>query len=413
MDSSIEEPLLASNAHNQEPGNEQNGRINTRALVLLFLNVLVVDIGYIINLAPMTRIFEDITCRQYLHASGAAFLSEGGRPDESRCKIPEVQGPVAELFGYQTFFDSLVGIILGLHFGALADRIGRRPIYVLGLGGSFLASCWKLYVCWMGFPLRYVWLSSAFLILGGGDTVLNACLTMIITDATPAALRSRVALYFAASNLGSEVIAPPIASYFIDSNPWIPVVIGVCCNGLAVLLASCLPETLPPKTKQTETINDAHDAPGEDRLEPIDGTAKDGSFKSTIKHMLQLLQYIRGQRALLLLVCVFAVSDFARRSMQFLVQYASVRYRMTLGQANYLLAWRAMVAIALHMTIMPATDKFVQSKLRMPPRKKDLTLARISICLYTAGFVALAFAPTVVTVIFGYRAQPQGFVGVM
>lgn len=187
----------------------------------------------------------------------------------------------------------------------------------------------------MEFPLRYAWFSSTFLILGGGSTVVNACLTMIITDATPAATRSRVFLYFTASNLGSEVIAPPIASYFIDSNPWIPLLIGLCCTALTVLIAASLPETLAlPKSKTVQTDDAENNSSEEDALQTPKSAAKDTSFKSTIKHTLQSLKYIKSRHALFLLVCVFMISDFARQSMLFLVQYVSVRYRLTLGKVT-------------------------------------------------------------------------------
>lgn len=189
-------------------------------------------------------------------------------------------------------------------------------------------------VGWMEFPLRFVWFSSMFLILGGGDTVVNACLTMILTDATPAASRSRVFLYFTAASLGSEVIAPPIASYFIDSNPWVPLLIGLCCTALTVLIAVGVPETLTTKKKHEEVNSNSIASTEEDALLPAEEAAKDGSFMSTIKHTLQSLQYIKSRRALLLLVCVFMISDFARQSMVFLVQYVSVRYRLTLGQVS-------------------------------------------------------------------------------
>lgn len=186
----------------------------------------------------------------------------------------------------------------------------------------------------MEFPLRYVWFSSTFLILGGGSTVVNACLTMILTDATPAASRSRVFLYFTASNLGSEVIAPPIASYFIDSNPWVPLMIGLCCTALTVFIAASVPETLSAERKAVGTTADPDDSMEEAVLPPTEVPAKDSSFKATIKHTLQSLKYIKSQRALFLLVCVFMISDFARQSMLFLVQYVSVRYRLTLGQVG-------------------------------------------------------------------------------
>lgn len=149
MDNSAEEPLLASAAEDEQPDVEPKDRINIKAVALTFLYVFVSDIGYFVSITPMTRVFEDITCRRYFQESSQTLFLNGtnGRPDEAQCKIPEVQGPVAELFGYQTFFDSLVGIALGLYFGALADRVGRRPIFIIGTVGAFLSSCWTLYIC--------------------------------------------------------------------------------------------------------------------------------------------------------------------------------------------------------------------------------------------------------------------------
>lgn len=155
IDSSSEEPLLAANGHDQQTDDDDDdagsskSKINTKAVALIFLFVLVSDIGYFISIAPLTRIYEDITCRRYFQESRHTLFLNGtsGRPDEAQCKIPQVQGPVAELFGYQTFLDSLVGILLGLYFGALADRVGRQPIFTTGTVGTFLSSCWTLYVC--------------------------------------------------------------------------------------------------------------------------------------------------------------------------------------------------------------------------------------------------------------------------
>lgn len=153
MDNSAEEPLLAAAANVPDSAPEETSStketMNLRAVALIFVFVLVSDIGYFITIAPLTRTFEDITCRRYFEVSRQTLFlnSASGRPDEAQCKIPEVQGPVAELFGYQTFLDGLVGILLGLYFGALADRVGRRPIFTLAATGAFLSSCWTLYVC--------------------------------------------------------------------------------------------------------------------------------------------------------------------------------------------------------------------------------------------------------------------------
>lgn len=187
---------------------------------------------------------------------------------------------------------------------------------------------------WVELPLQYVWFASAFLIIGGGSTVSNACLSMFLTDATPAALRSQVFLYFTASNLGSEVIAPPIASYFIDSNPWVPLIIGLCCTASTIVIAASVPETLKLK-KSTVEAGDGLEEHGEaHEIDAGEGATKDGSFMSALEHTLESLKFICNQPGLLPLVCIFMVSDFARQSLMFLVQYVSARYHLTLGQVH-------------------------------------------------------------------------------
>lgn len=55
----------------------------------------------------------------------------------------------------------------------------------------------------------------------------------------------------------------------------------------------------------------------------------------------------------------------------------------------------------LNILVLPVVDRILQVKFSMPTRKKDLALARVSICLFTTGFLTLALAPTLAIVILG------------
>lgn len=169
--------------------------------------------------------------------------------------------------------------------------------------------------------------------IGGGDTVGSACLTMILTDTTTVASRSKIFLYFSAANLGSEVIAPPIASYFIDKQYWVPLLIGLGCCAIGVIIALFTPETLPKYA--------AHNASGADTQEqsPADDNIDDSkelpSFTAVAKHAVNSMSYIYSQPVLFICVAIFLVSDFARQSLQFLIQYVSSRYDVSLGQVSF------------------------------------------------------------------------------
>lgn len=84
----------------------------------------------------------------------------------------------------------------------MSDRWGRRPLLYLGMLGILLGEIWVRIVCKLAIelfgrcftnplilglwstviPLRMVWLSAAFKIIGGGDQVLTAIAMVIVAD---------------------------------------------------------------------------------------------------------------------------------------------------------------------------------------------------------------------------------------
>lgn len=92
--------------------------------------------------------------------------------------------------------------MLGLPYGMLADRIGRKPVLMLVLlGGNLADGCVKLIselnsltntlsipdmdtVAWFPsvLPLRLVWASSSLQIIGGGSQVGASMFFVFATD---------------------------------------------------------------------------------------------------------------------------------------------------------------------------------------------------------------------------------------
>lgn len=150
-----------------------------RLLLLVCLTVVAADFGNYLGYAPHIEILESIICRQ---ARGSGSF---GVDDD--CKSPQVQGELALINGWKDTFDQLPGIFLALPYGFAADSIGRKPILVLSLTGLVLEeiAARLIFFFTSALPLRMIWMTPAFQIIGGGPQIATAMAYAIVTDMVP------------------------------------------------------------------------------------------------------------------------------------------------------------------------------------------------------------------------------------
>lgn len=96
--------------------------------------------------APLTRVLEDILCRQHYESTQPLGTHLTLPIPEQRCKIPAVQGQLAMLRGWDATFSCIPTLLLALPYGYVADRYGRKIVLVLGLLGLTLSFAWTLLV---------------------------------------------------------------------------------------------------------------------------------------------------------------------------------------------------------------------------------------------------------------------------
>jgi hypothetical protein len=72
---------------------------------LCTLCILILDFGVYIQLAPITRIFESIICKNYYDEHPEFGMS--GQIPEAECKIAAIQSELAMLKGWQALFECL------------------------------------------------------------------------------------------------------------------------------------------------------------------------------------------------------------------------------------------------------------------------------------------------------------------
>ncbi|SCV28780.1 uncharacterized protein FFB14_01998 [Fusarium fujikuroi] len=371
-------------------------------VVLLCIVLAVVsDVGESLYSAPRVRLFESVACTRHYLRHDPSLVDRDGSVPERLCKIDPVQDKVASVVGWQYFFDAIPAILLPIPYGYVADLRGRKWILVLALAGYTLS--WASTLFFVGvlhLPLNAVWLSSLFFIIGGGPTTGTTLLTTVVADVVPAEVRSTVFFYRFCTDLVADLIVPPIASMLMNKNTWIPLLLAVAFQGLSVILALGLPETLPVVDSKragedTNGISSDYTISEQAEIPSKNGSAWGG----WLTRNKDSFDFVIKDRALSALVFTFLISKVGRQAANMLFQYVSKRYGWTLAQAGFLISLRAGVNIALFTVILPLIATYALASWSATSR--DLWIGKASIILLILGSFIIFLSETSVGMIIG------------
>jgi hypothetical protein len=124
-ESSEERPLLPSEPH--QPSDPSTPSLNN--LILYFMTIhFLLAFCQIILVAPLIRLFENSLCLTY-------YNFPIGGVQESLCKIPEIQKPLATIRGWKSTLDTIPVLLVAIPLGKYGDYYGRRRILALALVG--------------------------------------------------------------------------------------------------------------------------------------------------------------------------------------------------------------------------------------------------------------------------------------
>ncbi|KAF2157358.1 MFS general substrate transporter [Myriangium duriaei CBS 260.36] len=387
----------------------------TSLLALTMVLVATVTIADGLSMTPLTRLFESVVCYQYWEvrdptkiALPRSLVGPGavGGVAESLCKIQPVQAEVATLKGWQIFFDGIPSLVMALPIGAAADRIGRKPIIFLGCLSLFLKLFWTEIVCWFwqSLPIRLVWISALHGLISGSSTVLTAIVLVLVSDVTDATTRTTALLRIASSNMVMYFVAPPLgAALMAKYNPWIPLFAATLISVVGVLICYVLPETLNyhhsslehqplhPRLDQdpTDLLVGLNDPP----LASPPPTIKQ-TFMSMASSLRNNMSFLVSDSRILLMFLPFVAIMIAEAGRELLVQYASVRYGITMARATYFASLGNLVKTVTLLVLVPGANRLLSHYTGLSAVRRDLHLARASISLMAVGWVLTGLAPT-------------------
>jgi MFS family permease len=371
---------------------------------LIFVLVTIIDVGAYLAEAPQTRIFEANLCLTYYREHDPSVILGDGSIPEKLCKVDEVQQRLAGLFGWAEMFNAFPAILLAVPYGTLADRVGRKWVFMASLVGLQLNFAWVLLICewagesstgrtantWTGYfkalPLQLTWLSSAFLLIGGGPIVAMAVGLTMVSDVAPPEKRTTIFLYLTACTLLAEIVAPLMAARLMEQGEWLPLLVALAIQIAGVMVALFLPETL--HLRDLPEPQDDEDAQSIE-LQP---KGSDFSLKTQLRNFQSAVLFLRSDFTLALVVFTFLANRLGRQAMTLLVRYASKRYNWEIKQAAYLLSLRAATNLVAITVFIPLVNFLLLKKFRFPAHWADLYIARGSLVLAAIAFFVMGIA---------------------
>ncbi|KAF4591640.1 major facilitator superfamily transporter [Ophiocordyceps camponoti-floridani] len=332
-------------------------------VILLSLVVFCLSCFGSLGSVPLNRLLEDRICRQY-----GADYARLSFIDEQVCKADAVQSQLAHLNGLLDTLEAVVGLLVAFPYGALSDKVGRKPIILLSIAGFTLSSAWIAHVlAHEETSIQAILLGPVFFLIGGGRHVTFSTLFSAVSDVTTQENRASAFVTISLGSFMGGVIGPVVSSGLMQvASPWLPFLLSFGIGLIGAIMLLLVPETHPLGKHQEDE-------------EPIDDKTAVVTRRplSLLRASLSMLWH---PKLALVLVAFLAPMPMSTAANQFLVQYISKRFGWSMADAGYLQSVRGAVNVLLLLAVLPCLSSLL----------KDRTLARLSAFAMTLGCLLMA-----------------------
>ncbi|KAI1733385.1 major facilitator superfamily domain-containing protein [Xylaria scruposa] len=407
-------PLLATHTTRPPSGDQSSdahrhvvtgaASLYPRAILFILALSFVADLGGALVDAPELRMLEMAICRDYYLTHDPSVI--GPPPlsyvDERLCKLKDIQVELAYIVATKSLLMTVPGLILGILYGRLADKIGRKPVAFLGMLGQVLAYFWVVLVCYFhhAFPTRLVLLSPIFLVLGGGSRVLSAIMSTIIADVAPDNMRTTIYYVIGAGLLVTDVVAAAVGSWLLSKDLWLPFKFSAPIILLSLPLILAMPETLV--RSKLSAIDNQAPSPQVTNL----STLSQRLVSSFRRWFQDLNQAIRGlnpfviPREVTVCLSIVFLSAFSRAANGLFTQYTSKLLDWSIATAGYILSVKSLVTL-LTLVGLACITQVLERRLGTRPLYLDTWVIRSSLMVLTAGSILVAASKEPVLLISG------------
>ncbi|CAG8949801.1 hypothetical protein HYFRA_00004125, partial [Hymenoscyphus fraxineus] len=383
------------------------GTRNPKVIIGILLAIIfMLSFGGFLMEMPAVRLYEDIICHHYYNGlEGEAHIGFDEPIDEGMCKGNVVQNELNFLFGTLHFISPIPRLLTTIPYGALADRVGRKPIFILAIVGFILSGICDILIVsfWKVLPLRLIWLSPLFTFIGGGEAVAAMIFYAIACDITTETARANVFLLGGCGALASTLVAPTVASFLMAVSPMLPLFVGLATMICGASFTFFMPETLHLRLSATTgqltkslppEQSDVHRKPKPKFRQSTSYMSLKSNITGFLDRTYEAIKVISSVRMQVLLFTFIAL-PFCYQSVGLSIRYVSNRFSWKLRETMLLLSLRALVNIIILLAFVPLISKLLTKQFGFTSQGKDLLLARFSIIMFIIGSLIIATSPTI------------------
>ena len=196
----------------------------------------------------------------------------------------------------------------------------------------------------------------------------------------------RATLFFQviAASYITQFLGPLLSAALMDQSPWIPMILGLAVEFVALGLIAFIPETLnysgslSPKSTRSLAGSIAS-------VKPV------RTCRSLLHPAHDYVSFLISDVRIVLITSAFAVHMLLQNE-DLLLQYISTRYQTSLALATVFASIRSGLILLFCLIVLPATTLFFRR--RFGPKESDLLLSRASAALIALGFLMIGLAPS-------------------
>ncbi|KAK8042176.1 MFS general substrate transporter [Apiospora rasikravindrae] len=366
---------------------------------VLTIAVFLVQMGLTLTDIPSTSLIQEYVCIRQ---------NPGVDPDSltpEQCQTISVVREVNVIQMLSTLTAAAPAILTALVYGALADIVGRKLVFLLSLSGILIFQIVSMVLA-MSVPtisVESLSVAGLFLFIGGGIGVAEAMVFTIISDPTYLSDASHTTYRTISFQIEicsvflAEVVAAVSTPSLMSPSTWVPLQLGLGLTGAGVVFVFALPETLkmilaPPSQYRQRTM------------------------LSTLAELMEFLASLRHNSTPIWLLTPAAAltMPIATTTASILTRTVPFRYSTTFAASSSLVAVRAGTTIFVLLVLLPPLLIFYNrrhlglrqrsepgtsttsspSQPQLHPLSQDLDLARAFALFPVLGTLILAASST-------------------